>query len=210
MSNSPERSRTILSRFWLNNFNRKHIILAHSSLTVNSSPETLNVAYPVMPLTIPKDRTIVGKDPCRPRPIFASFQGKKTWKTREKLLLYQDMPDVQINLAENTRFVDAVDAAVEGASGEDGSKLQEADNSYQADYLKLLKDSVFTFVVRGHNQFSFRFPESIASGSIPIILSDRWHTPFSGAPAIDYDEWSLTFPESEVSLSLYELFSVNL
>ena len=69
---------------------------------------------------------------------------------------------------------------------------------YQQDYLKLLHDSVFTFVVRGHNHFSFRFPEAIASGSIPVILSDRWHLPFQGAPAVNYSDFSFVFPEAEV------------
>lgn len=166
-------------------FNWKQIILAHNSLAKSHTPSTLQIAYPVMPLTVPADRTIVGRDPCRKRSIFASFQGSNTYKTRKQLLAYSDMSDVVINLQDSTRPVIAVT-----------DESQQSD--YQAKYLELLYNSTFTFCVRGHNQFSFRFPEAIASGSIPIILSDNWHLPFSGAPAINYDDFTLSFPEKEV------------
>ena len=98
----------------------KQIILAHSSRTVTNTAESLFVSYPVMPLTLPADPDEVGRDPCRPRPIFASFQGSRTWKTREKLLAYNELPDVRINLKENTRQVNAV-------GGLDGQENATAD-----------------------------------------------------------------------------------
>jgi hypothetical protein len=198
---------------WLqNNFDWQRIILAHQSLYETNAAETKNVAYPVMPLTVPTptERVAITKDPCRARPVFGSFQGTNTWSTRAQLLQYSHMPDVRIHLQENTRSVQSVVQLEEeqqaGRENDDNNNNNNKQSSssgggvgeYQADYLELLRDSVFTFAVRGHNQFSFRFPEAMASGSLPVVLSDGWHLPFWDSPAIDYANFTLVFKESEV------------
>jgi hypothetical protein len=44
---------------------------------------------------------------------------------------------------------------------------------------ELALDSVFSLAPRGDNLFSYRLPEVMSCGSIPVVMADKWVLPFS-------------------------------
>ena len=53
----------------------------------------------------------------------------------------------------------------------------EESNGY--DYDELMSSSMFTLVVRGDREYSYRFTEAVCSGAVPVLLADGWVAPFS-------------------------------
>lgn len=66
-----------------------------------------------------------------------------------------------------------------------------------SDYLDKMKSSKFCFIVRGDTSSSRRLFTAIATGCIPVIISDWIVLPF--AELIDYSKFTITFPESIVN-----------
>jgi hypothetical protein len=58
----------------------------------------------------------------------------------------------------------------------DHPDMNETFHSY--DFEELLRNSVFGLAPRGLGVHSFRFVETLAAGSIPIVISDDWVLPF--------------------------------
>ena len=75
----------------------------------------------------------------------------------------------------------------------DRSRLK--DDNYWRDYGTLLLNSKFQLVPRGKGLHSHRFLESLAAGSIPVVLADGIVLPFAGM--IDWRKAAIQIPEAE-------------
>lgn len=63
------------------------------------------------------------------------------------------------------------------------------------DYVDLLKNSTFGFVVPGDAHYSFRLTEVLKAGSIPVIIDDELTPPY-GLP--DFAGWAVQIPEASM------------
>ena len=64
------------------------------------------------------------------------------------------------------------------------------------DYELLARNSIFTLAPAGYGRSTYRFFQSIQWGSVPVMLSDDYVTPF--AESIPWDSFTLTIPEREL------------
>lgn len=52
-------------------------------------------------------------------------------------------------------------------------------NDTRWDYDDLLHESKFVLILRGDQEFSYRFTEAVCSGGVPVLVTDSWVPPFS-------------------------------
>jgi hypothetical protein len=109
-----------------------------------------------------------------PKTNFLTFKGRfSTSKVRQKLGKLHD--------PENGIII--VDSSVEA--------------SEQYAYELVMSDTVYTLVVRGDNEFSYRFSESVCSGAIPILIADDWVPPFESL--LPFAMYGVVIRESDVN-----------
>ena len=63
-----------------------------------------------------------------------------------------------------------------------------------------MQNTAFGLVPRGDNLFSFRFLETLSTGAIPVIFSDRWALPFS--EILDYNTFAVRIAEDDWATTL--------
>ena len=64
----------------------------------------------------------------------------------------------------------------------------------RADYARLMRRSRYVLSPRGHGPSSFRLFETLASGRVPVIISDDWLPP----PRVDWAQCSIRVREKDV------------
>jgi len=99
-----------------------------------------------------------------------SFQGAPTHKVRETLIKMFPKHCVSSMFFNNVRFVHI--------------------------YKKMLTESIFSLCPRGTGVSSIRLWESMASGTIPVIISDGYKLPLENA--IDWSSFSVIIKEKDV------------
>lgn len=70
------------------------------------------------------------------------------------------------------------------------------EESKQYTYEAVMSDSVYTLIVRGDAEFSYRFSEAVCSGAIPILIADGWVPPFESL--VPFERYGFVFNESYV------------
>ena len=76
------------------------------------------------------------------------------------------------------------------------------------DYTDIMSASWFTLAVRGDNEFSYRFTESLCSGSIPVMVTDKWVPPFSSL--IPFERYGVRILESELETMIDTLKRIGI
>lgn len=69
----------------------------------------------------------------------------------------------------------------------------EPSDTLMTDYIRMIKQSRFSLVLRGDHRWSWRLAEVIAAGAIPVILSDGLSLPFENL--FNWDGLSIRLPE---------------
>jgi hypothetical protein len=109
----------------------------------------------------------------KPKTYFLTFKGRfSTSKVREELGKLHD-PENGIVIVD--------------------SSLKESD---QYSYEGVMSDSVYTLIVRGDAEFSYRFSEAVCSGAIPILIADGWVPPFESL--VPFEMYGSAFMESDI------------
>ncbi|GAB5362630.1 hypothetical protein AAMO2058_000813800 [Amorphochlora amoebiformis] len=143
----------------------------------------LNVPMPLLPAMRPAQQEKMRG--FESRKIFASFQGRR--KSNEDVrgpLFDMEIPDgLNVLIRES------------GASDRDG-KGNPA--SVKEDFKKLLEDTKFSLSPRGDHHYSLRMVESLAYGSVPVLLDDDME-PYFGHTKHDY---AIFIPENQAGRSL--------
>jgi hypothetical protein len=120
----------------------------------------------------------VSPPPSRPDLLF-SFVGSPSSSSRSPLLRLQH-PDSVIENVDGFTFYD------------------ESSRNYEARrerYREVLGRSRFVLCPRGRGTSSIRLYETLASGRVPVIISDEWVAPRGP----DWDAFSIRWPEGRVS-----------
>lgn len=65
-------------------------------------------------------------------------------------------------------------------------------------YTRQMQETRFCLVLRGDTTSSKRFFTAVASGCVPVVVSDGLRLPFADAGLVDYSTFALFFPESVV------------
>ena len=68
-------------------------------------------------------------------------------------------------------------------------------------YPEILQRSIFSGAPRGDAKYSYRFTEVLASGGIPIVMSDDWVLPFR-PELVHWDECIILIPEKESGVKM--------
>ena len=80
----------------------------------------------------------------------------------------------------------------------DSIVIIHTDKNYNKyDYKKLLENIIFSLIPRGFGLHSYRLVESMAAGTIPIIISDNFVLPFE--EIINWNEFSIRVMESQIN-----------
>lgn len=87
-------------------------------------------------------------------------------------------------------------------SDEDNPYRQRAGRDHAA-YARLLAESQFGICPRGVGLHTRRVLETLAAGSVPVILADNWVPPFSGI--VNWTEFSLIYDEADAHLVKHRL-----
>lgn len=118
------------------------------------------------------------------RPLLASFIGYNSHPVRARLRALDDGKEIIVRLAERRGYVGCV--SIDETAGTSAAV---------ADFDRLARASVFSFVPRGDALFSYRLLEVMRCGSIPVILSDGWLLPF--ADLIDWSTCAVVAAEAD-------------
>ena len=82
------------------------------------------------------------------------------------------------------------------------------DSSAEWDFADIMSGSWFTLAVRGDNEFSYRYTEALCSGSIPVLVADKWVPPFSSL--IPFERYGVRIYESELGTMIDKLTSIEI
>lgn len=64
------------------------------------------------------------------------------------------------------------------------------------DFDELLFDSMFSLILSGDNEFSYRFTEAVCSGGVPVLVTDRWVPPFEGS--VPFKSYGIKVSEADL------------
>jgi hypothetical protein len=130
--------------------------------------------FPIFPAQTPDG--LEPGDPHRPRPYLANFIGayrSKVYLTDVREHIFRDAEaatDMKIIKRDDWHFERAVySEQMKGITPDDARLKLEA--QHKEEYLQAIRDSVFTLCPTGSGPNSIRIGESLALGSIPIILT---------------------------------------
>jgi hypothetical protein len=74
----------------------------------------------------------------------------------------------------------------------------ESDRGKRFDYRQLMYDTVFALIIRGDQPYSYRFTETVCSGSVPVLLlSNGWTPPFHNLQP--FESYGVLVDESELN-----------
>jgi hypothetical protein len=185
------------------------VIIVGSSMPQQHYRIGQDVSFPVMPVlspsrSVPVEATAAaaasasapgaGTMAARARPLLLSFRGKNSHPVRAELAKLHNGGDVVVEVLPTRTYGGVGQADVLSPSGQ------------AAGYLDVLASSVFGLAPRGDSHFSYRLPEIMAAGGIPVILSDGWVLPFS--EALDWSAFSVRVEEADASGTLALLRSI--
>jgi hypothetical protein len=143
----------------------------------------VNLLVPLLPEHSEMPEGDVHRLACHERHWLASFSGHRSVGLRDKLfnLKYRHP---RIHIHESAEFGD------EDPLG----------------YESLLRDSVFAYVPRGDEHYTFRLTEVLAAGAIPVVFDDDFVAPFNND---DMNTWAIQMPESYIPASpmMFDLMS---
>jgi hypothetical protein len=140
-----------------------------------------------------------GRDPSS-RPLLASFVGAHTGAhlsdLRLRLRQFDDCPGFYVRVKNKWHFEDVVyQHQVEGAPLEANYRVDESVTSYN----RILCDSVFSLCPSGAGPNSLRLWESLAVGSVPVLLGEQVELPRGGTlPPIDWDSIVLRVSDDQL------------
>lgn len=84
------------------------------------------------------------------------------------------------------------------------SSIRESD---KYTYEEVMSDSVYTLVVRGDAEFSYRFSEGVCSGAIPILIADGWVPPFESL--VPFEVYGFVFKEKDIKEMVSDLRKIS-
>jgi hypothetical protein len=140
-----------------------------------------------------------GVDPSS-KPLLASFVGAHAdhyiTTVRRKLTALAHEPGFHVELTDNWHFEDVVyQHQVRQAPLQATYRIDEAVRRYN----QLLSDSVFSLCPAGAGPNTLRLWESLATGSVPVLIGPASQMPAGGSiPPIDWDRIVVRVPEEQV------------
>lgn len=184
--------------------------LSHAPPGTDDEPGLRIASWPLYAVNVEAPERRIGLRSCKPvtdRAIFASFRGG--WMPHYRSL---------VRLELETRFADRHGWVVENTGkwhfndlvyGHQvaGKTLNEIDERTEdvLRYNRLLSDSVFSLCPGGSGPNTLRLWESLALGSIPVVLSDGYRPPditphhfAAETPPPGWDDAVITHPEDEL------------
>jgi len=75
-------------------------------------------------------------------------------------------------------------------------------------YYEIMEQSVFALTPAGDNPFSYRFPEALSAGAIPVVHADGWVWPFR-SELVDWTKCAVPIPEKDYNKTLDILRSID-
>jgi len=69
----------------------------------------------------------------------------------------------------------------------------------EMDYREMMRRSLFAYVPRGDEHYSFRLTEALAAGAVPIVIDDDFVPPYGMA---SISSWAIRIPENNVPSSV--------
>jgi hypothetical protein len=141
----------------------------------------------------------IGTDP-ESKPLLASFVGAHTGahlsNVRLRLKQFADHPGFHVRVNDKWHFEDVVYRhQVEGSPLESTYRIDDSVNSYNT----ILSDSVFSLCPSGAGPNSLRLWESLAVGSVPVLLGEPVQLPRGGTlPPIDWDSIVLRVADDQI------------
>jgi glucuronyl/N-acetylglucosaminyl transferase EXT1 len=145
-----------------------------------------DISVPLRPKMSLYGRTVTTGKPAADRPLLVSFRGSLT---------DESAPHIQSGFTRGTTSNHKLRRQLASLNDDekgdivvqvgdlDRSRLKES--AYWSDFGSLLLDSKFQLVPRGKGLHSHRLLESLAAGSIPVLLADGYVLPFD-----DIIDWS--------------------
>lgn len=160
-----------------------HLLVPRQPPDTRGTLPGVNLLVPLLPghSRLPESDDV--RAACKERHWLASFSGQRSTALREELFQLANTHP-RIHIYRTNKF---------GAEDPGG-------------YERLLRDSVFAFVPRGDEHYTFRLTEVLAAGAVPVVIDDDYVAPFNRQ---DMDRWAIHLAESEVSVSptMLELLS---
>ena len=154
---------------------------------------------------------VVGVDPAS-KPLLASFVGSQTdahpTNVRSRLRAFSNCPRFHIELTDKWHFEQVVyQHQIDGQPLDSAYALGESVRHYN----RVLSDSIFSLCPSGSGPNTIRLWESLAVGSVPVLLGERVVLPRGGdLPNIEWDEIVLRVPDQKIDQLPTILQSVSL
>jgi hypothetical protein len=140
-----------------------------------------------------------GTDP-KSKSLLASFVGAHTGahlsNVRLRLRQLEDQPGFHVRVNDKWHFEDVVyQHQVEGVPLDSTYRIDDSVTRYN----RILSDSVFSLCPSGAGPNSLRLWESLAVGSVPVLLGEPVELPRGGTlPPIDWDAIVLRVPDEQI------------